>query len=116
MKDSLLIGWVLVLGLLAGGSAQAQGVGIGTATPDAKSALDIQATDRGLLIPRLTGSQRAAITAPPQGLMVYQTDTPEGFWYFGGTGPLATWVFINPAPSGGGGLGRSVLIYVRQPK
>ena len=54
-------------------AAQAQ-VGVGITTPDAKAALEIRATDKGLLIPRLTASQRAAITSPPQGLLVYQTD------------------------------------------
>ena len=87
-----------LLSLVAGPAARAQSVGIGTATPDGKAALEIQATDRGLLIPRLTGGQRTAITAPPQGLMVYQTNFPEGFWYFGGA--PGAWVFINPAPAG----------------
>jgi len=89
-----------LLALLAAPAALAQSVGIGTATPAAGAALEIQATDRGLLIPRLTAAQRAAISSPPQGLMVYQTDVPEGFWYYGGAGPLATWVFINPNPAG----------------
>jgi len=94
--------WLLLLGpAMVPLTARAQNVGIGTATPDANAALDIRATDRGLLIPRLTAGQRAAIAAPPQGLMVYQTDLPEGFWYFGGSGPTAAWVFINPTPAGG---------------
>jgi len=78
-----------LLALLAAPAALAQSVGIGTPTPAVGAALEIQATDRGLLIPRLTGGQRAAIAAPPQGLMVYQTDAPEGFYYYGGTGPGA---------------------------
>ncbi|MDO7849895.1 hypothetical protein Q5H92_26280 [Hymenobacter sp. M29] len=83
--------------------AQAQ-VGVGTPTPDAKSALDIRATDKGLLIPRLTASQRMGITSPPQGLIVYQTDgtasggAQTGFWYYAGTGG---WVYLDPATGGG---------------
>ena len=83
-------------------AAQAQ-VGVGTTTPDAKSALDIRAIDKGLLIPRLTEAQRLTITSPPQGLMVYQTDgtasggSQTGFWYYTGTGG---WVFIEPAVGG----------------
>ncbi|WP_046245591.1 hypothetical protein [Hymenobacter terrenus] len=79
-------------------TSQAQ-VGIGTNTPNTKSAVDIQATDKGLLIPRLTAAQRTAIASPPQGLMVYQTDgspsggAQSGFWYYVGTGG---WVFITP--------------------
>ena len=99
----------LLLLLLARRTSQAQSVGIGTATPDAAAALDIRASDKGLLIPRLTAGQRAGIAAPPQGLLVYQTDgTPTGgpntgFWYFGGS--PAAWVFINPAGGGGDNLG-----------
>ena len=99
----------LLLLLLARRTSQAQSVGIGTATPDAAAALDIRASDKGLLIPRLTAGQRAGIATPPQGLLVYQTDgTPTGgpntgFWYFGGS--PAAWVFINPAGGGGDNLG-----------
>ncbi|MDO7849897.1 hypothetical protein Q5H92_26290 [Hymenobacter sp. M29] len=91
-----------MLVLLPVAAAHAQ-IGVGTTTPDAKSALDIRATDKGLLIPRLTATQRTSITNPPQGLMVYQTDgtasggTQTGFWYYAGTGG---WVFIEPAASG----------------
>ncbi|WP_310395791.1 hypothetical protein [Hymenobacter sp.] len=87
----------------------AQGVGIGTTTPAAAAALDIRASDKGLLIPRLTAAQRTGIAAPPQGLMVYQTDGTAGggpgtgFWYFGGN--PAAWVFINPAGGGADNLG-----------
>ena len=84
-------------------AAGAQSVGIGTAVPDAKAALEIKASDRGLLIPRLTAAQRAGIAAPPQGLLVYQTDAPEGFYYAAGS-PVA-WVFLNPAGGGADNLG-----------
>jgi hypothetical protein len=52
----------------------AQSVGIGTTTPNAKAALEIKATDKGVLFPRLTSAQRNAITSPPDGLHVYNTD------------------------------------------
>ena len=57
----LLALFLLLLGRLA---ARAQSVGIGTATPDAKAALDISAIDKGLLVPRLTAGQRSG---PPVG-------------------------------------------------
>jgi hypothetical protein len=106
MMKSLFCCFLLLMaaGSLAGHRAAAQGVGIGTAAPDAKAALDIRATDKGLLIPRLTASQRLAIPSPPQGLMVYQTDgtasggAQTGFWYYVGTGG---WVYLDAAPSGG---------------
>jgi hypothetical protein len=92
--------WVAAL-LLTGPAALAQNVGVGTTTPNSKAALDISATDKGLLVPRLTQAQRLAITSPPQGLMVYQTDgtasggSQTGFWYYAGS--PATWVYLSPA-------------------
>jgi hypothetical protein len=49
-------------------------VGIGTENPVASAALEIVATDRGLLIPRLTKEQRDAILSPAEGLLLYQVD------------------------------------------
>ena len=36
----------------------------------------------GLLIPRMTKAQRDAIVSPATGLIVYQMDTIEGFYYY----------------------------------
>jgi len=59
-------------------------VGIGTENPVASAALEIVATDRGLLIPRLTKEQRDAILSPAEGLLLYQVDNETGFYYFDG--------------------------------
>lgn len=61
-----------------------QNVGIGTTTPSASALLDVSANNKGILIPRLTSAQRAAIVAPANGLMLYDTDT-KSFWYYNGT-------------------------------
>lgn len=68
---------------LNGQLAKAQNVGIGTTTPNPKAALDISSTTKGLLIPSMTTSQRLAITAPPNGLMVYDTIRKEFYHYTG---------------------------------
>ena len=60
-------------------------VGINTNTPDASSALDIESTTGGILIPRLTETQRDAISSPATGLMIYQTDQTTGFYFYNGT-------------------------------
>ena len=60
-----------------------QNVGIGTNTPHASAALDVKDSTRGILIPRMTMAQRNAIQNPAEGLMVYQTDSTFGFWYWG---------------------------------
>ena len=60
-------------------------VGINTNTPDASSVLDIESTAGGILIPRLTETQRDAISSPATGLMIYQTDQTTGFYFYNGT-------------------------------
>ena len=42
-------------------------VGINTNTPDASSALEIESTTGGILIPRMTEAQRDAIVSPASG-------------------------------------------------
>ncbi len=61
------------------------GVGIGTLTPDASSILDLNSTDQGLLIPRMTTLQREGIGSPADGLMVYDTDE-KSLWFYTSTG------------------------------
>jgi hypothetical protein len=60
-------------------------VGINTNTPDASSALEIESTTGGILIPRMTETQRDAIVSPASGLMIYQTDEISGFYFYDGT-------------------------------
>ena len=59
-------------------------IGINNETPDASAALDITSTTGGLLVPRMTASQRDAIS-PAIGLMIYQTDGTVGFYYYNGS-------------------------------
>ena len=66
-------------------------VGINTNTPDGSSALDIESTTGGILIPRLTEKQRDAITTPATGLMIYQTNQISGFYFYDG----ASWTRIQ---------------------
>jgi hypothetical protein len=49
-------------------------VGIGTTDPEESSALDVEATDKGFLPPRMTEAERDAISNPATGLMVYCTN------------------------------------------
>lgn len=50
-----------------------QVVGLGGLSPDASAILDIQSSDKGVLIPRMTTSMIAALSTPAKGLMVYDT-------------------------------------------
>lgn len=65
-------------------------VGVGTTTPDASSVLEVQSNTQGMLTPRMTSTQREAISTPATGLIVYQTDGTAGFYYFTGS----AWVIL----------------------
>ncbi len=75
-------------------------VGVGTITPDPSAILDLNATDKGILIPRVTQTQRLAIVNPAQGLLVYDI-SDDTFWYFDGV----VWVqsIGLPGPAGPAG-------------
>jgi hypothetical protein len=62
-------------------------IGIGTKTPAPSAALEVTSStnNKGILIPRITATQKDAIASPAQGLLVYQTTAPIGFYYYTGT-------------------------------
>ena len=92
-------------------------VGIGTTTPDTNAILDIQSNSKGILIPRLTTTQRTSmvLNTAQTGLLVYDNNLQQ-FWFWDGT----QWVQIGAGSSsctslndayncGGNGAGRSIL-------
>jgi uncharacterized protein (TIGR02145 family) len=57
--------------------------------PDGSAMLEIKSTTGGLLIPRMSMSERNSITDPVEGLMIYQThnnpdDPPPAYYYYNG--------------------------------
>jgi hypothetical protein len=58
------------------------GVGIGTVSINASALLQMDSTTKGFLPPRMTVAQRGAISAPAQGLIVYQTDGVIGLYIY----------------------------------
>ena len=62
-------------------------IGIGTTSPAPSAALEVSSTgnNKGILIPRLSDTQKNAISNPSEGLMIYQTSAPAGFYYYTGT-------------------------------
>lgn len=62
-------------------------VGIGTTVPSTNAILELNSTSSGLLLPRMTSIQRAAIAASAtndKGLQVFDTTT-NSLWYWNGT-------------------------------
>ena len=57
-------------------------VGIGTSTPGASALLELNSNSRGILIPRMTTTQRTSIASPQVGLLVFDNST-NSFWYRG---------------------------------
>jgi hypothetical protein len=75
-----------VIFCLMAGIASGQGVAISedpNPTVDDAALLDIQSTTKGVLIPRMTSTQRTSISAPPQGLLVFDYET-QSFWFHTG--------------------------------
>ena len=94
MKNYLIVALSV---LVFSSNAISQRVGINTdgSTPDASALLDVKG-DKGMLIPRMTSTQRDAITSPATGLLVYQTDNTPGFYHYNGF----SWVKINAGGDG----------------
>jgi trimeric autotransporter adhesin len=79
--------------------ASAQSIGINNTAPDASAVLDIKSTSKGLLIPRVTTTQRTAISAPAKGLLVFDSTT-NSFWFYNG----AVWNSLSASGSSGWSL------------
>lgn len=101
--NALLI--ALFLGVASIGFAQNDNVGIGTTTPDPSALLELEANDKGFLIPRIALQSDVDVTtisAPATSLLVFNTNAGMtnggvGFWYFDGT----KWVPLTGGGSGG---------------
>ena len=58
-----------------------QNVGIGTTTPNAKAILQLSSTTKGFLPPAMNNVQMNAITSPPPGLVIFNTQTQSQMVY-----------------------------------
>jgi hypothetical protein len=91
---------VILLDLFSNQTVSAQNVGINNPTPNAKALLDLTSSDKGLLAPRMTEAQRIAMfpmsEPASEGMLVYQTDGAEGFYYYDGT----QWSMLTNEKSG----------------
>ncbi|MFH1052484.1 MAG: hypothetical protein V1779_16315 [bacterium] len=76
--------------------SQSYAVGINTSTPDASAILELYSTEKGFLVPRMTNIERDAIASPATGLLIYQLDGLDGFYYWDGT----QWLWIGTSLTG----------------
>ena len=91
-KVQSTVGFSILLFCFFSGTSFAQ-VGIGTSTPSASAKLEIAATDKGLLPPRIaltsTSSSSPITGTPDAGLLIYNTatvsDVTPGYYYWSGT-------------------------------
>ncbi len=72
-------------------------VGINTPNPDSTAILDVYSTSRGFLIPRMSSSQRNAMSTngntPAHSLLVFDTDLNKYFYY---DNSVNSWLILNP--------------------
>lgn len=59
--------------------------------PDVSAVLDMSASDKGLLVPRMTETERDLISSPAHSLLIYQTDQESGYYYNAGTPGMPDW-------------------------
>ena len=88
LKCSLLLSLILISNNLF------SQVGIGTLDPDASAALDISSSSKGLLIPRLTTSERNLIALPATGLMIYNVTMQDNQFNIGSPA-VPNWIGVK---------------------
>ncbi|MCX6269577.1 MAG: hypothetical protein NTW16_19860 [Bacteroidetes bacterium] len=86
MKKYASIAIFIVLIIISAVSLHAQvGISTDSSIPDPSAMFEVKSTTKGMLIPRLTTSERTAILSPAPGLLVYDTNT-QSFWFYKATG------------------------------
>jgi trimeric autotransporter adhesin len=107
ITNKVLLSVCLIIFFSAEVKAQSVAVNTTGANANQASLLDIDVTGltnkKGLLIPRMTLVQRDAMTPLPsaaQGLLLYQTDGLEGFYYNTSTSIIPNWVYLSGGNNG----------------
>jgi len=89
--------YIILVTLLITATISYAQVGIGTSSPASSSQLEVSSTTKGFLPPRMTTSQRDAISSPATGLLIYNTDNRAIETFTGTTGE---WLTIGRGKSG----------------
>ena len=75
--------------------------------PNSSAMLEVTSTSRGFLPPRMTSSEMGAISNPSNGLLIYQTDDPVGYYFYDGNQGLWLRMGIDIWTDGGGNISYS---------
>ncbi len=67
-------------------------VHLGSNTVETTAELEVESTDSGVLVSRMTTAQRDAISSPAESLMIFNTDNNEYEWY---DNDNSAWVAFN---------------------
>jgi len=85
MKKQILTIAIAVFAVLQINAQNGVSVNTTGAAADPSAMLDVSSSNKGVLIPRITEAERLLISNPARGLMVYQIDNADGFWYYDGS-------------------------------
>ncbi|MBL0146499.1 MAG: hypothetical protein IPP48_12910 [Chitinophagaceae bacterium] len=93
MRKYILI-LMFAFGFVLTSTAQSLAVNTDGSIAATSAMLDVKSTTKGVLIPRMSKTERNAITTPATGLLVFQ-DAPDsiGFYFYGG----AKWFWLTNA-------------------
>ena len=87
----LVIPFILLVSTI---TAQSLSINTDGSTANTSSILDVKSTVKGLLIPRMSRTERNAIASPATGLMIFQNSPDSiGLYYYTGSG--WTWMLAN---------------------
>jgi len=101
MKKTIFLLSFLIIGLIS----QSQNITVTDSASyeaDASAMLDVMSSTKGMLVPRLTTSQRLSILNPAKGLLVYD-ENYNGFFYYNGIEWLSL-SSVNTSPGDDGAL------------
>lgn len=66
------------------GFAQSAAISTDGSNAHGSAMLEVKSSNKGMLVPRMTTAQRTAIASPAKGLLVFDNDTGD-FWFYNGT-------------------------------
>jgi hypothetical protein len=94
MKQICLFLLVCLFSITTKTSAQSLAINTDGSTANASALLDVKSTIKGVLIPRMSRTERNTIASPATGLLIFQ-NAPDsfGFHYYDGT--KWTWILSN---------------------